>query len=224
MTTQKDWCPKAVIFDMDGLLVDSEPVWASCERGILELRGKRWDAITQSQFIGLRMRDSAAGIIAAYGLTETVEELTEAIVTCMVECVHTAPIRPGAGELLDYLHKRGVPCSLASGSPRVIIEAVVAGQKWERYFPIRISGDEVPNGKPSPDIYLKAAELMGAAPADCLALEDSPNGARAAVAAAMTCYAVPDLSHTQWSAFKTITPYVFESLHDVLAPLARAGC
>jgi beta-phosphoglucomutase-like phosphatase (HAD superfamily) len=113
----------------------------------------------------------------------------------------------------------------ASG-PRVqfagaIIEAIVDNAGWGSLFSIRCSADDDASGKPAPDVYLRAARLLDVHPSDCLALEDSPNGARAAVAAGMTCYAVPDLSHTRRSAFDGITRHVFRHVR-VLDDLKRS--
>jgi HAD superfamily hydrolase (TIGR01509 family) len=217
------FCPQAVIFDMDGLLVDSEPVWATAERAMLEARGKTWTAKIQNRLIGMRMADSVLGMIRAYSLPDPVKVIRDEIITSMVALVpENAPPRPGAAELLALLQAEGIPCAIASGSPMEIIEAVVTSRGWEGYFVHRCSGDEVPNGKPEPDIYLETARRMGADPAHILTLEDSVNGARAAVAAGMICYAVPDLSHTTHAAFESITPYVFDSLHEVVATLQ--GC
>ena len=101
-----------------------------------------------------------------------------------------------------------------------IIDATVAAQNWDRYFQTHVCGEDVPAGKPAPDIYLEAARRLGVEPAHCLTLEDSPNGARAAVAAGMICYAIPDPSHSTGATFADITPYVYASLHDVVALLA----
>jgi beta-phosphoglucomutase-like phosphatase (HAD superfamily) len=102
-----------------------------------------------------------------------------------------------------------------------IIDATVNAQGWNRYFHTHVCGDDVAEGKPAPDIYLEAACRLGFDPAVCLALEDSPTGARAAVAAGLTCYAVPDPSHTTPAAFAKVTPHVYHSLHQVLNSLEQ---
>lgn len=218
-----NFCPQAVIFDMDGLLVDSEPVWAIAEGDMLRRRGKTWTAEIQNKLIGMRIADSVMLMVREYGLTDPADIIRAEIIRDMVALVpEKAPARPGAPELLALLQAEGIPCAIASGSPEPIIEAVVNSQGWSSYFLHHCSGDEVPNGKPAPDIYLETARRMGVDPAHVLTLEDSINGARAAVAAGMICYAVPDLSHTTRAAFESITPYVFDSLHDVVATLQ--GC
>ncbi|MBK9746292.1 MAG: HAD family phosphatase [Chloroflexi bacterium] len=215
-----NFCPQAIIFDMDGLLVDSEPVWAMAEGALLQERGKQWDIEIQRPLIGMRMRDFLVGIRSGYGLSDTVDELVAELIGRMTKLVPTQVVpRPGAPELLEYLLARGIPCAIASSSPMPIIDAVVTSQGWDRYFQTHVCGDDVTHGKPAPDIYLEAARRIGIAPEACLALEDSPNGSRAAVAAGMVTIAVPDLSHTSHSAFEVITPHVFDNLHEVQTAL-----
>lgn len=212
------FCPQAVIFDMDGLLVDSEPVWAVAESAMMTQRGKQSDPEIQKSLVGLRMGDFLSAMIDAYSMTDTLEDLRTEIVERMVTLIpaEVRP-RPGAPELLASLETRHIPCAIASSSGMAIINAVVTAQGWDRYFKTHVSGDDVPHGKPAPDIYLEAARQLGVDPADCLTLEDSPTGARAAVAAGMVCYAIPDLSHTSVEKFAQVTPHIYDSLHDVLA-------
>jgi HAD superfamily hydrolase (TIGR01509 family) len=218
-----DFCPQAVIFDMDGLLVDSEPVWAVAEGAMMTARGLTTDPEIQRKLVGMRMRDFLGGMRTAYNMTDSLDTLSQEITARMIALIPDEVVpRPGALELLDYLHARGIPCAIASSSPMAIIDATVASHRWAHYFQTHISGDDVQHGKPAPDIYLEAARRLGTAPENCLSLEDSPNGARAAVAAGTVCYAVPDSSHTTPAAFASITPYVVASLHDVIAVLR--GC
>ena len=219
------FCPKAVIFDMDGLLVDSEPVWQEVEDGLLTRRGLVLDPSIRQRLIGMRMADFWGAMVLEYGLDEAPEQLIAEVTANMVATIpgHVDQ-RPGAQDLLDFLKARGVPCAIASSSPMAIIQAVVESEGWHGYFDTFVSGDEVPNGKPAPDIYLEAARQLGTAPADCLSLEDSRNGARAAAAAGTVCYAVPDLSHGHPDQFAEITPFVFASLHDVRDILSAAHC
>jgi HAD superfamily hydrolase (TIGR01509 family) len=214
------FCPQAVIFDMDGLLVDSEPVWAVAESAMMTQRGKQTDPEIQRNLVGLRMNDFLTAMIDAYSMTDTLESLHTEIVDRMITLIpgEVRP-RPGAPELLAWLEARGIPCAIASSSGMTIINAVVTAQGWDRYFKTHVSGDDVPHGKPAPDIYLEAARQLGVDPAGCLTLEDSPTGAKAAVAAGMICYAIPDLSHTSVDRFTQITPHIFDSLHNVLATL-----
>jgi len=218
-----DFCPQAVIFDMDGLLVDSEPVWAIAEAAMLTENGKVSVDEIQRGLVGLRMRDFLAGMRRAYDLIPTVEDLSVDITARMISLIPQKVVaRPGAQELLDYLYAHNVPCAIASSSPMAIIDATVTAQRWNHYFHTHVCGDDVAQGKPAPDIYLEAARRLRFDPAVSLALEDSPTGAKAAVAAGIVCYAVPDPSHTSPSAFATVTPHVYSNLHEVLATLD--GC
>jgi len=212
--------PQAVIFDMDGLLVDSEPLWADVELEILNAYGREHRPEVQHSMIGRRLTEFWAHMKEAYELPEPALALMDRAVGRFIERTPAEmKPKPGAPELLDHLYAIGTPCAIASSSPLEVINAVVAALGWDDRFRVRVSGEEVPNGKPAPDIYLETARRLSVPPAACLALEDSPTGARAAVAAGMTCIAIPDQSHTHPSRFDDITPYVFESLHDVLALL-----
>ncbi|MFN8527646.1 MAG: HAD family phosphatase [Anaerolineae bacterium] len=218
------FCPQAVIFDMDGLLVDSEPVWALAERAVVEARGVVHNLALQDGLVGLRLDEYWNKMAAIYTLTDSIPVLIEDIVTRMQTLIpQQVETRPGAVELLTYLHERKVPIAIASSSPISIIDSVVDSKGWRDIFAVRVSGDEVAAGKPAPDVYLEAARRLGADPRTTLALEDSVNGARAAVAAGMICYAVPDLSHAKPEYFANITPHVFDSLHEVLVDLKSCG-
>lgn len=212
---------KAIIFDLDGLLVDSEIIWAEAEVRLLGVRGKGYSETTpRDEFIGLRIDEFLDRLCAAFNIDESRESLYDELVDDMLQLVPDKVVqKPGAKEILDYVRLHNIPCAIASSSPQSIIEAVVETQGWGDIVQVRLSAELVGRGKPAPDVYVEAARRLGIPPADCLALEDSPNGARSAVAAGMTCYAVPDLFHSPATVFEGITPYVFDSLHTVLAQL-----
>ncbi|MEL7236517.1 MAG: HAD family phosphatase, partial [Chloroflexota bacterium] len=213
--------PKAIVFDMDGLLVDSERLWKVAETALLEARGKEYSEAKHAPFIGMGLAQFLPNIKRVYELDDDVATLeTELIERIMgIVATDTAP-QPGAYEIVDWVIEQKIPHGIASSSPLSLIHATIGSQeKWAGGFTVRASAEEVPLGKPAPDVYLLAAERMGVAPTDCMAFEDSPNGARAAVAAGMTCFAVPDLTHTTREAFEGVTPYIFDSLHEVLAIL-----
>jgi beta-phosphoglucomutase-like phosphatase (HAD superfamily) len=212
--------PQAIIFDMDGLLVDSETVWEHAEIALVESRGRQFDKAVRAQFMGMRMDEFFPKLRQHFELTDSIESLYDELVGNMLNLIpERALAMPGAPELLAYIVEQQIPCAIASGSPTVIIERVVASRGWVDIFPLRISADTVAKGKPAPDVYLETAKQLNVAPSACIALEDSPNGARAAVAAGMTCYAVADPRHIPPEAFQGITEHLFGSLHDVLAAL-----
>lgn len=205
----------AVIFDMDGLLVETEPIWARTETEMLAARGKTLTQDVRRQIIGLRMADVVAHFQRVYDLADSVPDLAAELTARMVEHLQReVTAKEGAGELLDFLQARAIPCAIASSSPHPLIDAVVAAMNWQHAFQTRCSGNDVPHGKPAPDVYLLAAQQLGIDPAHCLALEDSPTGARAAVAAGMRCYVVPN-PEVPAHAFDTITPYRFKSLRAI---------
>ncbi|HEX2619930.1 MAG TPA: HAD family hydrolase, partial [Phototrophicaceae bacterium] len=157
-----------------------------------------------------------------YAMPDTVEALVTELNGRMIDLIpKRVPAQPGAKELLAWVVENQIPCAIASNSSREIIDVTVGAQGWNDIFVVRCTGDDEKQGKPAPDVYLTAARRLGVDPQDCLALEDSLNGARAVVAAGMTCYAVPDKSHSTADAFRSITPYVFDSLIDVLALLIQ---
>ena len=213
--------PQAIIFDMDGLLVDSERIWHLAEDEVFRSRGLDYTDELRASVIGLRMDEFMARLRAHFHIDEPLAALTAEVNANMLRLI-PAMVRPqpGAVELLQLVRQRAWPVAIASSSPTAIIDATLRAQGWDSIFPLRCSADEVARGKPAPDVYLQAARLLGVAPEHCLALEDSPNGARAAVAAGMTCYAVPDRSHAQPADLAVITPFVFDDLHAVRARLA----
>jgi HAD superfamily hydrolase (TIGR01509 family) len=211
---------KAIIFDMDGLLVNSEIVWHAAETELIESRGHVYSDEVRDSIIGLRVDEFMSKLRDHYSLSETVDFLVAELNGRMLELI---PVKvtpqPGAVELLEYVVKHDIPRAIASNSSRAIIDATMKAQGWDEIFTVRCTGDDEKAGKPAPDVYLTAARRLGFDPQDCLVLEDSVNGSKGAVAAGMRCFAVPDLSHSTKDKFVAITPYVFNSLHEVLAVL-----
>jgi HAD superfamily hydrolase (TIGR01509 family) len=209
----------AIIFDMDGTLVDSEVVWRDAEIAFFRTLGIEYTDEVRQQIIGLRLDEMFTRLKAHYGLPQSVAELEAGMEAVMLPLIPKEVVpKPGARELIDYAAHLGIPYCIASSSPMSIIKAVVESQGWTTLIPHLYTADAVPLGKPAPDVYLYAARSLGVEPAACLALEDSPNGARAAVAAGMTCYAVPDF-HSDPAELRAITPHVFADLQQVLAAL-----
>lgn len=208
---------EAIIFDMDGLMVDSETVWYIAETEFVEARGDQYTEAVREHIIGKRVDEFMVTLRDHYGWDESIEALTSDLINRMLVLIpQRVRPQPGITELVDYVREQRIPHAIASSSPMSIIDATLQAMGWATLFDIRCSADDEQFGKPAPDVYLKAAKRLGVAPQACLALEDSPNGARAAVAAGMTCYAVPDTSHSDVRKFQDITPHVFNNLHEVL--------
>ena len=206
---------KAVIFDFDGLLVNSEVVWEKVEHALLARHGREYDPEIIHKYIGTGLEEWSEAMVREFKLTVDPvafgAELIEMIVPALAE--EGEPM-PGAAEMVAAIQASGHPIAIASSSAAVIVEPVVKHLGWDTAIPVRCTGDQVTNAKPAPDIYLLAAERLGVSPSDCLTFEDSLNGARAARAAGMTCIAVPNPVYHP-SQFADITPFVVSSLTDI---------
>ena len=131
--------------------------------------------------------------------------------------------RPGADEIIRFAADKNIPRAIASSSSQAIIEHFVLLRGWQNLIPMRYSAEFMPRGKPAPDIYLHAAEQLGMEPSRCLALEDSRAGTIAAMRAGMTCFTVPDLSHSALDDFADVNPHVFSNLDEVLLEITSNG-
>ncbi|MCA9895177.1 MAG: HAD family phosphatase [Anaerolineae bacterium] len=210
-----------VIFDMDGTLVDSEIIWHIAEAEMFADRGIAYTDAIREHIIGMRLDEMFIKLTDIVGLTEPVHDLSMELQDRMLALIPAkVKAKPGAQEIIEYVAGLGIPYCIASSSPQSIIDATVVSQGWSDLIPHTYSADVVALGKPAPDIYLYAADQLSVDPAGCLALEDSPAGSRSAVAAGMTCYAVPD-SHSDPAKFREITPHVYRDLFAVLENLRQ---
>ena len=209
---------QAIIFDMDGLLVNSEPVWHEVEVELIESFGYTYLDEIRDVSIGMRVDEFAAILQRHYPKLGDSPAAIESAITNRMLNLPPGRIKamPGADELVRYAAERDIPRAIASSSSQAIIEHFVGLMRWEEKIPQRYSAEYMERGKPAPDIYLHAAEQLGYAPETCLALEDSRFGTMAALAAGMTCYTVPDLSHSSIADFAGINKNVYRSLHEVL--------
>jgi haloacid dehalogenase superfamily, subfamily IA, variant 3 with third motif having DD or ED len=183
--------PAAVLWDMDGTLVDTEPYWIAEERSLVEQHGGVWTDEHAYQLVGNDLMVSAEYILAHSPIlltpVEVVNELLSGVVARVAEHV---PWRPGARELLASLVAQGVPCALVTMSWESLATAVVKNLPRGSFAAV-ITGDVVSHGKPHPEPYLAAARLLGADLGACIAIEDSPPGVASAVAAGIPTIAVP---------------------------------
>jgi HAD superfamily hydrolase (TIGR01509 family) len=185
--------PAAVLWDMDGTLVDTEPYWIECEKALVARFGNVWSDEDAHALVGNPLLVSAETIRdrgrVPLSPEVIVEELLDGVVSRVLRHV---PFRPGARELLDDLAAAGVPCALVTMSYRRFAAAVVDALPPGRFATV-VAGDEVTHGKPHPEPYLTAAARLGVAPGDCVAIEDSPTGVASAVAAGVPTLAVENL-------------------------------
>lgn len=176
----------AVIFDMDGVLLDSEPLHYEAVRLILAEQGIDFPLADYFHYLGTTLTSTWDDLCERYPITMSFEQFEARYNDdVLAQYEAGAPLIPGARELVEQLRKAGVPIAVASSSHRMWVEAALAGVGLREYFDQTTAGDEVSMGKPSPEIYLKAAEKLGVDPAHCIAVEDAPAGVESANAAGM---------------------------------------
>ena len=185
--------PAAVLWDMDGTIVDTEPYWIECEYAIVAEFGDHWDDDKAHALVGQDLRVSARMMQELGGVRLEIDDIVNRLLDGVIERVRRhVPWRPGARDLLAKLKAADVPCALVTMSwsrfANAVVEALPKGT-----FAVVISGDDVTRGKPHPDPYLAAAHALGVRAEDCVAIEDSPTGVRSAVAAGCRTIAVPNV-------------------------------
>ncbi len=202
-----------IIFDMDELLVDSRHIWRIGEERMLAAMGRAWSEDLAREYKGLNALDVAATAYRICQPAGPVEKYQTIMRDALIEAYGQAEIPPMAGAvgLVRRLHGLA-PMAVASGSPVEGIERAMQRLEIRGCFDVVISSESVARGKPAPDVFLKAAELLGAAPAECLVFEDSLHGVRAARAAEMAVFAVPTVAPEEIARLAT---GVFGSLAEV---------
>lgn len=183
----------SVIFDLDGTLVDSEPNYFEAGRQLLAEHGITdftWQ--DHETYVGISTQETLALWKERYGLTAALPDLLAEKNRRYLELAGASTrVYPEMRKFVERLYDAGVPMAVASGSSRPAIEAILAGTGLDTQLTTLVSADEVAHGKPAPDVFLAAAALLGAAPSDCVVLEDAAPGALAAKAAGMRCVAIP---------------------------------
>jgi len=184
---------RAVLFDMDGLLVDSEPLWFEVERAVMARLGGQWGEADQRALIGGSLDRTVSWLLAKAAAPASREDVARWLVAEMAALIlaRGLPLQPGAGPLLAALDAAGVPCALVTASSRAIMDAVLTVTGLS--FDVTVCGEDVRRGKPDPEPYLLAAARLGVPAAGCVVLEDSPTGIAAARAAGCPVIAVPSV-------------------------------
>jgi len=182
---------EAVVFDLDGVLIDSEPVWEEVRRGLVAERGGHWAADAQRRLMGMSTPEWARYLSQDLGVGLPPDQVAATVIDRMAARYREhLPLMPGAVEAVERLAARW-PLGLASSAPAVLIDTVLEAAGLRPDFQVTMSTEQVPHGKPAPDIYLAVTSRLGAEPARCAAVEDSSNGLRSAAAAGVRVIAIP---------------------------------
>ncbi len=209
---------KAVIFDLDGTLVDSMGLWKDIDIEFLSARGIEYEDDLQEKIEGMSFTETAVFCKEYYQLEESVEEL-KAIWNQMAEQKYRCEIQPKPGVLkfLDGLKNRGIKMGIATSNSEELIRAVNDAYHFDEYMSCIVTACSVKKGKPAPDVYLEAARQLGVAPEECLVFEDIVKGIEAGKNAGMKVCAVEDFfSAKQREKKKEISDYYIETYHDLV--------
>jgi HAD superfamily hydrolase (TIGR01509 family) len=183
---------EAVVFDLDGLLVDSEHLWDEAREALARERGGRWHDRAQADMMGMSSREWSRYMHDRIGLRESPEEISAEVVRRMEALYRERlPLLPGAREAVERLAARW-PLGLASSSNRPLIDLALELSGMAPYFRATVSSEKVARGKPAPDVYLEATRRLGVDPTRTAAIEDSHNGILSAAAAGMRVVAIPN--------------------------------
>jgi HAD superfamily hydrolase (TIGR01509 family) len=205
----------AVVFDLDGVLVDSESVWDAARREVVARCGGRWRADATRAMMGMSSPEWSRYMHDQLDVPLEPEEINELVVASLLDQYrHRLPLLPGAVATVRRLADRW-PLALASSANRPVIDAVLERAGIADCFAVTVSGEEVAAGKPAPDVYLTAARRLGVDPAYAAAVEDSTNGLRAAAAAGMVVIASPNREYPPEPDTLALAALVVESLNEL---------
>ncbi len=181
----------AVVFDLDGVIVDSEPSWEEVRRAYVAAHGGTWQEDTQRRLMGMSTGEWARYLSGELGVRRTAEQVAAEVIEEMAQrYAARVPLIDGADQVVRRIAARW-PLGLASSSPTRLIAAALTATGLTGEFRTTLSTEQTERGKPAPDVYLTVAQRLGVDPARCVAVEDSSNGVRSAAAAGMTVLAVP---------------------------------
>ncbi len=213
---------QAVLFDMDGTIVDTEPYWIAAEYALVEEHGGTWNDTHAHNLVGNALIDSAVYIREHGGVALDPPQIVERLIDeVIVAARREVPWRPGAVALLSALRDRGVPCALVTMS-YARLAATITDELHAGTFATVVTGDQVSDGKPHPEAYLTAAHRLGVDPRWCVAIEDSPTGIRSAEAAGCLVVAVPHNVPIPDGPGRVLVPSLSELDVDRLDALLRA--
>ena len=214
---------EAVVFDLDGVVVDSEQMWDDVRESLVRERGGRWHERAQADMMGMSSVEWSAYMHDELGLVESPNKINDEVVRLMLERYRVElPLLPGAVEAVERIAAR-YPLAVASSSNRPLIAAVLDAAGIARHFRATVSSEEVPRGKPAPDVYVEAARRLGVAAERCAAVEDSSNGLRSAKAAGMRVLAFPNRHYPPAEDAIALADVVLASLDELTPDLVDAA-
>jgi HAD superfamily hydrolase (TIGR01509 family) len=212
---------EAVVFDLDGVLVDSEQVWDEVREQLARERGGRWHERAQADMMGMSSLEWSRYMHDVIGLADPPAEISAEVVRRMEgRYARELPLIEGAVEAVQRLHGT-YRLGLASSSNRPLIDAVLAAAGLSSLFEATVSSEEVPRGKPAPDVFLETARRLGVAPERVAAIEDSANGIRAANAAGMRTIAIPNRRYPPPDDALALADLVLRSLDELTVDAIR---
>jgi HAD superfamily hydrolase (TIGR01509 family) len=202
----------AVVFDLDGVIIDSEQVWDEVREGLARERGGRWSEQAQADMMGMSSTEWSRYLHDVVGLPEPPEEINREVVRRMLaRYSEQLPLIDGAVDAVKRLAAHW-PVGVASSSNRELIDHVLEPSGLASCFKVTVSSEEVDRGKPAPDVYLEAAHRLGVDPTRCVAIEDSASGIRSAHAAAMHVVAIPNRAFPPPADVLALAGVVLESI------------
>lgn len=209
---------EAVVFDLDGVLVDSENLWAEVRQELARERGGRWHEGAELDMMGMSSLEWSHYMHDVIGLSEPPEQINDEVVRRMLAIYEDElPLIDGAVEAVHRL-AGSFRLAVASSANRPLIGAALAQAGLAGLFEVTVSSEEVPRGKPSPDVFLEAARRLEVAPELCAAIEDSGNGIRAAHAAGMRVVAIPNYHYPPPPEALALSDVVLASIEELVVP------
>ncbi len=208
---------KGVIFDLDGLIIDSEPMWDKTDTELLRKRGHKYTDEERKHILGSGQKGSMGFFKERFGLEESLEDLiSERLEILREKYLPHVELMEGADRIIRAIGKRGIKMALATGGHKKETAKEILGKhEIEQFFSVIVGIDEVKHGKPHPEPFLKAAKQLGVAADRCLVLEDSPNGVRAGKAAGMSVIGVNQDLQIREDLERAGADEVFSSLADI---------
>jgi len=206
---------RAVVFDLDGVLIDSERLWDQARREVATGHNGHWRADATAAMLGMSSVEWSEYMRDTLAVDLPPDQIVDLVVANLMEQYRRGlPLIPGALEAVRRIGRRW-PLALASSAGRPVIDTVLAVAGLQREFQVTVASEEVPRGKPAPDVYLEAARRLGQPPRACAAVEDSDNGIRSALAAGLRVVAIPNRDYPPPASVLAKAQLVIGSLADL---------